>query len=232
MPLRVFSLFAIPAIAVFAILVLAGLAWWPLWLLAIPAAALVTWLFWRRADDAVLSRLGARSITGSEGERLMNTVENLCLTSGIVQPDVMVVDTDEVNLATINGRRNTIVVTSGLLNALDVLETEGVVAHALSKSAASEVQYSTLAASGGGLVSGAQRRWAREWDGGETGVVRFDISGVRLTRYPPGLRSALQKIDGRPTDVPGGASLGNAWLVPPPETRLPLDHRIEVLQEL
>lgn len=232
MPLRIFALFAVPAALIFVIFVVAGFVWWPFWLLTIPATAAVVWAYWRRADDAVIRSLSARPLGATEGQRLRNTVENLCLTSGIEQPEVLVIDDRAVNVATINGRRNTLVVTTALLDTLDIMETEGVVAHALSKYASGDTQYTTLAASGGAFVTKPQRSWARQWDGGDAGVVRFDISGVKLTRYPPGLRSALEKIDALPTEVDGGDSLGTAWLVPPPDARLPIDHRIEVLQEL
>lgn len=233
MPARIFAIFAVPAVAAAAFFVLLGIfVWWPFFVLALPVAAGVAAWFWWRSDDAVLRALGARGLGANEGQRVLNILENLCLSSGIDQPDVEVIDSASTNLASISGRRNTLVVTTGLLSALDVMEMEGVIAHGLSKLSTGAVRYETLAASAGPFISGAQRNMARRWGTGDAGVLAFDISGVGLTRYPPGLRSALEHIDGQPTDVEGADSLGSAWLVPPTEQRIPLEHRIEVLWEL
>lgn len=233
MPTRLFAIFAVPAVAVFVLSILLGaFVWWPIALLSIPAAAgMVAW-FWWRSDDVILRSLGARPLGQTEGQRILNTAENLCLSSGIAQPDIQVIDTPACNLATVSARRHTLVVTTGLLNTLDVMEMEGVVAHGLSKISTGAVMYESLAASAEPFITDAQRAMARKWGSGDAGVLAFDISGVGMTRYPPGLRSALQQIDEKPTDVEGAESLGAAWLVPPSSQRVPLEHRIEVLWEL
>lgn len=233
MSARIFAIFALPALAVFLLfLVLGAIIWWPIAALSVPAAVGVVAFYWFRADDAVLSAMNARPLGQTEGQRVLNIAENLCLSSGIGQPDIRVIDTPACNLATVSARRNTLVVTTGLLEALDVMEMEGVVAHGLSKIADGAVTYETFAASAAPLILGPQRDMARRWGTGDAGVLAFDISGVGLTRYPPGLRSALERIDGKPTDVDGGDALGAAWLVPPVAQRVPLEHRIEVLWEL
>lgn len=232
MLLRILAIFAVPVAAVLTVFVVLGFFWWPAFLLAIPVAALVLWFLHRRSDAVIISRLGARPMGQIEGERLVGTVENLSLQSGIDQPKLWVVESDAINLAAIDGVEPALIATSGLLNSLGVLEMEGVVAHALTKISSGAVKYETFAASLGSLVTGRQRELARSWGTGEAGVLEFDLSGVGLTRYPPGLRSALQQIDGRSTDIAGGESLGAAWLVPPASQRIPLEHRIEVLWEL
>ncbi|MGI9604803.1 MAG: hypothetical protein ACR2P0_01565 [Acidimicrobiales bacterium] len=232
MSARVLAIFALPAAAVAILFIALGFVWWPFFLLAVPAALLVTWLLWRRADASVLRSVGARPIAEREGARITNMVESLCLSAGIDTPTIMVVDDPARNLATISGRSHTLLATSGLLESLDPMETEGVVAHALSKITTGTAYYETLVASAGAAVLPVQRSWARTWGGGEAGVIRFDISGVGLTRYPPGLRSALLRIDEGDVHVAGADALGNAWLVPPTPERIPLEHRIEVLGEL
>jgi Zn-dependent protease with chaperone function len=233
MPGRILAIFALPAVAVLLIFVVLGfVVWWPFYLIAPLAAAATVWFFWYRSDEAILRALDARQLGQTEGQRVLNTVENLCLTSGIDQPEVMVVDTEACNVAVVSGRLDTLVVTTGLLQTLDVMETEGVIAHALTKLSSGAVRYETLAASAQPFITSAQQDLARRWGTGDAGVTAFDISGVGLTRYPPGLRSALEQIDGRSTDIPGGDALGSALLVPPQGQRVPLDHRIEVLWEL
>ncbi len=233
MPTRLFAIFAVPAVAVFLVFILLGaIIWWPIAILSVPAAAGVVAWFWWRSDDVILRSLGARPLGQTEGQRVLNAAENLCLSSGIAQPDIQVIDTPDCNLATVSARRHTLVVTTGLLDALDVMEMEGVIAHGLSKISTGAVMYESLAASAEPLITGPQRAMARKWGSGDAGVLAFDISGVGMTRYPPGLRSALQKIDEKPTDVEGAEALGSAWLVPPSSQRVPLEHRIEVLWEL
>jgi hypothetical protein len=233
MPTRIFAIFAIPAVLLLGIFVLLGvIVWWPFYLVAIPAAALAVWYFWYRSDESILRSLDARPLGETEGQRIMNTVENLCLTSGIDQPEVLIIDTPECNLISVSGRNDTLVVTTGLLDALNVMEMEGVVAHGLTKLSTGAVRYEVFAASAHPFITGAQRDLARRWGTGGAGVTAFDISGVGLTRYPPGLRSALERLDGRSTDIPGADSLGAALLIPPSEERVPLENRIDVLWEL
>lgn len=232
MLLRILAIFALPVVLVVVLFVVIGFFWWPAFLFALPAGALVLWFFYRRADQSVLGRLGARNLGEREGERFRNTVESLSLQSGIDQPNLWVVETDAVNLGAVDGNEPALIATTGLLESLNVMELEGVVAHGLTKLSSRTMAYETLASSAVPFITDWQRNLAQQWGTGDSGVVAYDLSGVGLTRYPPGLRSALERIDGQSTDISGGESLGNAWLVPPTGQRVPLDHRIEVLWEL
>ena len=230
---RVLYIFALPAALVFLIVLILGVAlWWPIALLSLPLAALVVWLMWSRSDQAVLSSLSSRGLGQTEGQRVLNTVESLSLSSGIAQPGVMAIDDPACNIAVVSGRQDTIVVTTGLLETLDLMEMEGVIAHVLTKIAAGRTRYPTLAASAKPFITSAQIKQAGKWGSDVGGIESFDISGVGLTRYPPGLLSALIRIDGRSTDIAGGDSLGDAWFVPPSSHGSQLGNRIEVLQEL
>jgi len=67
-----------------------------------------------------------------------------------------------------------------------------------------------------------------------------DLSGVSLTRYPPGLISALEKLEADPTVVHSNSrATAHLWIESPFErpnrlfdTHPPLDERIKVLKEL
>ncbi len=230
---RVLYIFALPAVVVFLVVLLVGIiVWWPIALLSVPLAGLVIWAMWRRSDQVVLSALGARPLGQTEGQRVLNTVESLSLSSGIPQPDVMVIDDAACNIAVVSGREETIVVTTGILETLDLMEMEGAIAHVLTKVAAGRARYATLATSAKPFITSAQVKQAGRWGSDEGGIESFDISGVGLTRYPPGLLSALIRIDGRSTHIPGADSLGDAWFIPPSSNGSPLGNRIEVLQEL
>jgi len=229
---RISVIFAVPALATLVVVGLLGFLWWPLFGVAIVAAVLVVVWFWWRAEDAVLRMLDARPLGQVEQARIANVLERLCLTTGIDEPELRAIDTDAMNLALISGRDHALVATTGLLAALGPMEMEGVVAHALSKIESGASEYETLIASAPWAITSTQRRLAHGWAGGDDGVIRFDLGGVGLTRYPPGLRSALEQIGESPTDVPGGEPLGNAWLVPPVTERTPIEQRIRVLWEL
>jgi len=232
MSFRVPALFALPAIALAVIFIVLGFLWWPFYLLVLPAAAAVVTLLWWRADDAAIASLNARGAGEIEGQRFRNALEALCLRVGLEQPALMVVDSDATNLAAISIRRNTLVATSTLLAKLDAMQTEGVVAHAIMKLMPPKPRYQALVASAPWAMVGLQKRLARRWDEVEDGVVQYDLAGVELTRYPPGLRSALELLDDSTTEVMGGEHLGTTWLVPPHAERTPISHRVEVLGEL
>jgi Zn-dependent protease with chaperone function len=66
-----------------------------------------------------------------------------------------------------------------------------------------------------------------------------DQAAVALTRYPPALAAALEKVDAKGAGVSGQpASLAHLWLADPrPDAvtgrgRLPIRERIEALREL
>ncbi len=232
MAARIFVIFAGPALIAMAVFVVLGFLWWPFFALApIVAGGVVVW-FWWRAEDAVLDQLDARPLGQVEQARIANVVERLSLTTGIVEPELQAVDTKAINLAVVSGRAHALVATTGLLESFGPMEMEGVVAHAMSKIETGASEYETLIASAPWAVTPMQRRWAHGWAGGDDGVIRFDLGGVGLTRYPPGLRSALETIGDSPTEVAGGKALGNAWLVPPMPERTPIEQRIRVLWEL
>lgn len=232
MAARIAVIFAAPAVLVLVLVGALGFVWWPMFVAGLLGAVAVVVWFWWRAEDAVLRMLDARPLGQFEQARIANVLERLCLTSGIDEPELRVVDTEAMNLALVSGRDHALVATTGLLAAMGPMEMEGVVAHALSKIETGASEYETLIASAPWAITPWQRRLAHGWAGGDDGVIRFDLGGVGLTRYPPGLRAALERIGDAPTSVPGGAPLGNAWLVPPIAARTPIEQRIQVLWEL
>ena len=92
-----------------------------------------------------------------------------------------------------------LVVTRGLLTTLNRVELEGVLAHELNHIWSWGARLATLGVALG-RVPGLLRLLAparREFDA--------DEGGARLTRYPPGLVSALRKLDrGQPAARPAG----------------------------
>jgi heat shock protein HtpX len=238
-------------------------------------------------DRMVLAISRAREVKPEEQPRLHNLVEGLCLAAGMPKPRVYIVNDSAPN-AFATGRdpeHSSIAVTTGLLEKMNRLELEGVIAHELSHIKNRDTLVLVIAATLVGIVAlvadwtlrslfwGAGRRD----EGGRDGAVAFfaiglvlailmpivagvmqaaisrrreqlaDLSGVHLTRYPPGLIGALKKLQADRTVVKTSSRATAAMWVESPlqraegisgwwnrlfDTHPPLDERIKVLEEL
>lgn len=86
------------------------------------------------SSNITLAISGAREVTKEEEPELFRTVENLCIGAGLPVPKIYVIEDGSPN-AFATGRdpdHAAIAVTRGLLQKLDRLELEGVIAHELS----------------------------------------------------------------------------------------------------
>jgi heat shock protein HtpX len=82
---------------------------------------------------AALAFNGAREIQKSDNPRLWRIVENLAITEGLPMPKVYIIEDSGLN-AFATGRdpkHASVAITTGLLNALEDVELEGVMAHEL-----------------------------------------------------------------------------------------------------
>lgn len=86
------------------------------------------------ADKLALMSTGARRITKEDNPYLYRIVENLCIASGLPTPKVHIIDSPALNAFATgrNPEHASIAVTTGLMNALENEELEGVIAHELS----------------------------------------------------------------------------------------------------
>jgi heat shock protein HtpX len=247
--------------------------------------------YWK--SDAVALRMShARPADPVEYARLHNVVEGLCIAAGLPKPRVYVIDDPAPNAFATgrDPRHAAVAVTTGLLDKMNRIELEGVLAHELSHVKNYDVLVSTLAVTLVGVVV-LMSDWAlrfmwfgggRRDDDGDGGggagapvaligfallivtpifaqVMQFavsrrreslaDVSGVSLTRYPPGLISALEKLKDDTTVVRfNSRATAHLWIESPlardPEegrfswinrmfdTHPPLDERIKALKEL
>ncbi len=97
-------------------------------------AAGFAYLGYLQGDSIVLGISGASPISKADNPDLFNTVENLCIGSGLPMPKIYIIDDSAPN-AFATGRspeKASIAVTSGLLSKLNKLELEGVIGHELS----------------------------------------------------------------------------------------------------
>ncbi len=254
------------------------------------AAAMAFGSYWK-ADVIALRVSRARPAPPEQYQRLHNLVEGLCIAGGLPKPGVYVIDDPAPN-AFATGRNPdhaAIAVTSGLLEKMNRVELEGVIAHELSHIRNYDILVSTLAVTMVGAVALMADMTIRMiwWNGGRVarrgdhgngsnplayvGIVALilapfiaramqatisrrretlaDLSAVQLTRYPPGLISALEKLQ-EDTTVTHSASTATAhlWIEQPMsgvgdsgkfggvhrlfDTHPPLDERIALLREL
>ncbi len=229
---RALLIAAVPGVVVFVVVAAAGVAIGLdiVGLVAGVGAGLLVWLtLWRGATRFVLRALGARPGGEEELARAENLVDGLCATMGVESPEILVID-EWARQALALGRKSgaaVIVVTSGLLNSLDPVCLEGVLAHELVHVKRADIAPATMAAAMllplasflpvSGLVHTLAGR-GREF--------RTDRLAVAVTRFPPGLREALVLMaEGPAPRVPSaltrrGVSRTTRWLwtVALPET--------------
>jgi len=205
--------------------------------LALGVSFAMAWGSYWYSDRIVLSMSRARPVDRETEPYLVNVIEGLSIAAGLPVPKAYVIDDPAPN-AFATGRNPdnaAIAVTRGLIEKLDRLELEGVVAHELAHVKNYDTLVQTMTAVLAGTVvllsdwmvrsfwwGGGRRRGSSE--GGGQGQAIFvliglvlavlapvfaaliqmaisrkreylaDANGVLLTRYPPGLASALRKI--------------------------------------
>ena len=253
------------------------------------SGAMAFFSYWK-ADAIALAVSRAKPADPQQYQRLHNLVEGLCIAGGIPKPRVYIVEDPAPN-AFATGRspkHAAIAVTTGLLEKMNRVELEGVIAHELSHIRNYDILVSTLAVTLVGSIAlltniGMRMMW---WNGGRVrregdrnggnplailGLVLLifapiiaklmqaavsrrretlaDVSACQMTRYPPGLISALEKLRDDVT-VTHAATTATAhlWIEQPMsgvgdrgkfgainrmfDTHPPLEERIALLREL
>jgi heat shock protein HtpX len=190
------------------------------------------------SDRVALSMSRAVPADPVQFARYHNLVEGLCIASGVPKPALYVIDDPAPNAFATgrNPKHAAIAATTGLLEKMNRVELEGVLAHELSHVKNYDILVSTLAVTLVGILAiladlGIRMLW---WNGGRryysdndraggafppialigfallilaplvARVMQFavsrrretlaDVSAVEMTRYPPGLISALEKL--------------------------------------
>lgn len=246
------------AIAIPAMLVLTGLAavlpaipWWTGLVLGAVIALVLVAIQLRGSFARVLAAIGATPADPTTHARAFNLVQGLSLAGGISEPELHVVDDEARNAAAIaQGDKSAIVITSGLLDVIDRIGLEGVVAEALVRIGNGDAEGSTMGTGlFGPMLSGPLASVGKPLAAfglgrliGPDRDLAADRAAVALTRYPPGLLAALDLIrEGSPAPRRSTEATAHVWLVPPAALEIgaepvlpstPLDLRIDVLGEL
>src|SRR3954467_3285960 len=204
--------------------------------IAIVIAIAMAWTSYFASDRIALAASRAKPADGPEYARYHNLAEGLCIAAGLPKPRLYVVDDPAPNAFATgrNPKHAAVAVTTGLLEKMNRVELEGVLAHELSHVRNYDILVTTIAVTAVGAIAlmadlGLRFMWfggregRRDNNDGGIGVVlailslallvlapfvaqlmQFamsrrrellaDASGVQLTRYPPGLISALEKL--------------------------------------
>lgn len=226
--------------AVIVTLVLWWLIGWPAVLIGLAAGAGLAWLLASYSDDAILSLAGGRDATADDAARLLNVVEGLSLTAGLAPPDVRIREDHTVNAMAAGrvGGRTAIIVTRGLVDELDRLELEGIIAHLLVRLGSADQEQRTLGVTTTGLPRYLLERFggARGHSSGDPTIETLmltDREAVRITRYPPGLLRALERAIAVGTTIDDAGPVSSQfWLAPVDGDPADLTVRVEALREL
>jgi heat shock protein HtpX len=237
------ALIAVPVLVI-------GLLVLPIWLapiVAIVVGVAVTALRCRDIDGRVGDALGARPIDDAAVPRLTGVVESTSMALGVTAPRLHVID-DPAGNAVVWGSGAgpaSIAVTSGLLDRVERIELEGVVAHLLAdvrdgRVAAPTVTTALFGVLACGPLSGLVAFLARAGEDVRR-IVVADMAAARATQYPPGAVAALERVGQSPTGVARSPrSMQSLWYAAPSEpadddrfaAHPPLADRIDLLREL
>lgn len=241
-------------------------AWWaPIFVApAIGLIVAVTWVLvaWKQGPSVVLDLSDVEPASESQHARLFNAAVALSASTGVTPPELYVVDDPAINAMAVGqkSRETAIAVTTGLLDELSVVEVEAVLALIFYRIKSEDVSAGTFAVPTIGAVAVLGEHiddvpWLSRlllapmpvierflmWLHPAESEFDVDVASTLITRYPPALASALDKMDGRSALAMGTPVTAHLWLAPPINVALstasagihkPLSERVAVLQEL
>jgi heat shock protein HtpX len=208
-------------------------------------------------EDEVLARIGAEPVSGPLEARLMNLAEGLAAQRGVPLPVLRVVDDPGANMLVVGmtPERAALVVTSGLLAALDRIQLEAIVGRGIAEIRQGDLPAGTMAVRSVGRpaaaleAGGLRALMVRPFSGlvaagtafvaDEDRDLLLDQAGVALTRFPPGLIAALERCEAVGTSLEkSDPAIDHLWMAPTGATgrsvadRPDLRLRIEALRLL
>jgi heat shock protein HtpX len=181
----------------------------------------------RLVDSALARVVGAvdsREADVDDAPRLFNLMQGLCATAGVAAPRVSITNDPSINAMVAadpaGESRAEVIVTQGFIDRLERIEMEGALAVCLARLRSGLAEAQTLAAvvdvDAPWFVPGSVRR--RIVAAASSGQALFDsdVKGVGITRYPPGLAAAIERMLDGSTRVSGALAHSNLlWLADP-----------------
>jgi heat shock protein HtpX len=216
-----------------------------------------SWFSYVKSDTVALAVSRAKPADPVQYARYHNLVEGLCIASGLPKPRLYIVDDPAPNAFATgrNPKHAAVAVTTGLLEKMNRVELEGVLAHELSHVRNYDILVMTLAVTMVGIIAllsdfflriafftgGRDRNDNNNPLGFFFAIAGFillifapiiartmqlavsrrreylaDASGVQMTRYPPGLISALKKLEDDHTSVhTSSKATAHLWIEEP-----------------
>ena len=112
------------------------------------------YLQYRYADRIALRMAQAKPLGRDRERRLWDTVEGLCLGTGLPLPKLHIIETEVPNAFSVglSPNRSSLVVTRGLLSLLTPREMEGVLAHELSHIGNQDIRLNTMVTAMGSIL--------------------------------------------------------------------------------
>lgn len=207
-------------------------------IIALVVAISMSFFSYFYSDKVAIAASRAQPADERQYQRYHNLVEGLCIAGGLPKPKLYVVNDPAPNAFATgrNPNNSAIAVTTGLLEKMNRVELEGVLAHELSHIKNYDILITTISVTAIGAVTLLSEIGARSlfWGGGRSrssndnssggmGAILLifglalmvlapfaaqmlhfavsrnreylaDASGIAMTRYPPGLISALEKL--------------------------------------
>ncbi|MFM8620943.1 MAG: M48 family metallopeptidase [Candidatus Nanopelagicaceae bacterium] len=123
--------------------------------IAVGLSLISVWGSYYASDKLVLTMTGARQIQESDNPRLFALIQEVCLASGLPMPKVAIVE-DVAPNAFATGRNPEhalIAFTTGILDAMDRDELQGVIAHEMAHVANRDTLVSAVAATTAGAIA-------------------------------------------------------------------------------
>jgi heat shock protein HtpX len=166
--------------------------------IALAIAAVMAWSSYWYSDRLVLAMSHARPVSKETEPYIVNTVEGLAIAAGLPVPKAYVIDDPAPN-AFATGRdpeHAAIAVTTGLVQKMDRLELEGVIAHEMSHVKNYDTLVSTLVVVLAGTIAllsdwmlrsfwwGGGRRRSNDAGGGEFGIIIVAVGLVLAILAP------------------------------------------------
>jgi len=187
---------------------------------AVVVLAAVAVLMVHAALRIALAVIGGHAAPEDQLPALANQVDGLSATVGVRRPRLWLVDDPVPDACALSGwadARAVLVVTTGLLDLLGIIELEGVIAHELVHMKREDATASAVAVATAGLVSAAfAGDRLLHWAVGRGREYEADQAAALAVRYPPGLRDALAMFGAR------AGSRAGARPVPPEATARPV----------
>jgi len=123
--------------------------------IAVGLSLISVWGSYYASDKLVLTMTGARQIQESDNPRLYALIQEVCIASGLPMPKVAIVEDSAPNAFATgrNPEHALIAFTTGILDAMDKDELQGVIAHEMAHVANRDTLVSAVAATTAGAIA-------------------------------------------------------------------------------